>query len=130
MDIDPPPTPAPSSGSSGNSGGGSLLIDPHLGCVQTPIPVGTRVTIVLGTGFPTEAEAQASLDSAHTTITINGELFAVRRYRRNWPFDPPLENGTLYDYGTEANWTPTAAGTYTIIGTDEHKAATCVVTVQ
>jgi hypothetical protein len=84
----------------------------------------------MGTGFATEAEAQASMDSAHTTITVNGEFLPTERRRFNWPFPETQSGGVLYDYLTIGVWIADTPGTYTAIGTDEHKSQTCVVTVQ
>ncbi len=99
-----------------------LLIGPP-GCVDgLTIPSGMEITLHLGSGYNTEAEAQAALDEAGSTISINGAIVPVFRFGPY--FAPPN-----YTYGTNHEWGTPEPGVYTIVGVEPNATRTCTLTI-
>jgi hypothetical protein len=102
----------------------TVVLDPIIGCGgDLALPAGMRIHLHLGSGFNTEAEAQAAMDASKTSITINGTSVLTTL---NGPY---VDFYSDYAFGTNYHWGVPEIGEYSIIGTEINAIRTCHITI-
>jgi hypothetical protein len=91
---------------------------------QCPIavPSGIEITLHMGSGYATRAEAQERLAEDFSQIIIDGESVAVERYGSYF-------DGQYFAYGTNHEWGTPPPGNYSIQGVEQNRTTTCNLTI-
>lgn len=88
------------------------------------IPYGMNALVHFGAGFATREQAQAAMDAAYSTLTVNGQPVPIRRFGPYY-----VEAYDHYAYGNNYEWNNPAPGSYTLVAVDQNQTQVCQVTV-
>ena len=99
-----------------------VVLDPRYCPGSVDVPEGMNITLHIGSGYESEAEAETALAEAATTISIGGADVSV------YHFGVYLA-GEYWTYGTNHDWGTPEPGSYSVQGIEPNTTRDCTVNI-